>query len=53
MDPRRGRPERPYPPPRSRAAAVNAERLGKILMVVAPFVLAFLAWLVVRWVQGL
>lgn len=32
---------------------MTGERIAKALMVLTPFVLALLAWLVVRWVQGL
>lgn len=32
---------------------MSGERIAKALMVVTPFALALLAWLVVRWVQGL
>lgn len=31
---------------------MTSERLAKVLMVSTPFVLAALAWLVVRWIQG-
>lgn len=32
---------------------MRPERLARVVLVLTPFVLALLAWLLVRWIQGL
>ena len=32
---------------------MNPERFARVLLTLTPFVLAMLAWFLVRWIQGI